>query len=146
MGRQEDESTGYVLPNHMLFQIAENMPKDQEGVIACCNPVPPLVNQHVSDIVRMIAEGRFYEGNPEVVSNACDEFEDIQREISPENTGARFNSTSYDDTRSGFEVYEITGPEIQDREPLLTLFTDDSSTNGESIESENYHWYRIEQT
>ena len=29
--RSEDESTAFVLPNHMMFKIAELLPGDQEG-------------------------------------------------------------------------------------------------------------------
>nr|XP_039255855.1 exosome component 10-like [Styela clava] len=58
MARQEDESPGYVLPNHMLFQIAEIMPREAQGVLACCNPVPPLVRQHVHAIHQLVLEAR----------------------------------------------------------------------------------------
>jgi len=122
MARQEDESTGYILPNHMMFQVAENMPKDQEGVIACCNPVPPLVNQHVADIVRMIAEGRFYEGSVEAVDEG-DEFSDLQAQhVLAENKNVDNMKAATWDARSGFEIYKITGPPIQTQEPSLALF------------------------
>lgn len=58
MARQEDESPGYVLPKHMLFQIAEIMPREAQGVLACCNPVPPLVRQHVHAIHQLVLEAR----------------------------------------------------------------------------------------
>jgi len=132
VARQEDESTGYVMPNHMMFQVAENMPKDQEGVIACCNPVPPLVNQHVSDIVRMIAEGRFYEGTAESVQDSDDEFKDIDPETRKEQSDQKCQLTT-DDTKSGFEIYKITGPRVHSREPLITLFN--GIATDEQIES-----------
>merc|ERR1711962_879353 len=132
VARQEDESTGYVMPNHMMFQVAENMPKDQEGVIACCNPVPPLVNQHVSDIVRMIAEGRFYEGTAESVQDSDDEFKDIDPETRKEQSDQKCQLTT-DDTKSGFEMYKITGPRVHSREPLITLFN--GIATDEQIES-----------
>jgi exosome complex exonuclease RRP6 len=47
IARQEDESTGYVLPQHMLLQIAESLPREMQGILACCNPIPPLVRQHL---------------------------------------------------------------------------------------------------
>ncbi|XP_042650865.1 exosome component 10 [Tyto alba] len=58
MARQEDESTGYVLPNHMLLKIAEELPKEPQGVIACCNPVPPLVRQQINELHLLIQQAR----------------------------------------------------------------------------------------
>ncbi|KAL7750457.1 exosome nuclease subunit [Sorochytrium milnesiophthora] len=54
VAREEDESTAYVLPNHMLFSIAERLPTDQASVLACCTPIPPLVRVHSTDIVHTI--------------------------------------------------------------------------------------------
>ncbi|XP_030835176.1 exosome component 10 [Strongylocentrotus purpuratus] len=65
LARQEDESTGYILPMHMLFQIAEILPKDQGGILACCNPVPPLVKQNINEIYHFILEARGYQANKE---------------------------------------------------------------------------------
>ncbi|XP_075459602.1 exosome complex component 10 isoform X2 [Ascaphus truei] len=58
MSRQEDESTGYVLPNHMMLKIAEELPKEPQGVIACCNPIPPLVRQQINELYRLIQQAR----------------------------------------------------------------------------------------
>ncbi|QSL64779.1 hypothetical protein MERGE_002081 [Pneumocystis wakefieldiae] len=54
VARQEDESVRYVLPNHILAQIAVNCPKDATSIFAICNNVPPLVRVHVDEIVRII--------------------------------------------------------------------------------------------
>ena len=48
----------YVLPTHMLLQIAEALPRDQQGVLACCNPIPPVVRQNTSELHAMILEAR----------------------------------------------------------------------------------------
>ncbi|NXP72759.1 EXOSX protein, partial [Ramphastos sulfuratus] len=56
--RQEDESTGYVLPNHMLLKIAEELPKEPQGIIACCNPIPPLVRQQINELHLLIQQAR----------------------------------------------------------------------------------------
>ena len=56
--RQEDESIGYVLPNHMLLKIAEELPKEPQGIIACCNPVPPLVRQQINELHLLIQQAR----------------------------------------------------------------------------------------
>ncbi|KAI1296934.1 Exosome component 10 [Halotydeus destructor] len=58
IARQEDESTGYVLPNHMLLQIAEVLPREQQGILACCNPVPPLVKQQLNELHILIMKAR----------------------------------------------------------------------------------------
>ncbi|KAJ8257617.1 hypothetical protein GJAV_G00187740 [Gymnothorax javanicus] len=58
LARQEDESTGYILPNHMMMKICEELPKESQGVIACCNPVPPLVRQQVNELQRLLQQAR----------------------------------------------------------------------------------------
>uniref|UniRef100_A0A1B6F5B3 Exosome complex component 10 homolog n=1 Tax=Cuerna arida TaxID=1464854 RepID=A0A1B6F5B3_9HEMI len=56
--REEDESTGYVLPNHMLLLIAEKLPKEMQGILACCNPIPPLVRQNLVFLHQIILKAR----------------------------------------------------------------------------------------
>lgn len=58
LARQEDESTGYVLPTHMLIKISEELPKEPQGIIACCNPVPPLVRQQVNELHLLVQQAR----------------------------------------------------------------------------------------
>ncbi|XP_074655817.1 exosome complex component 10-like [Tubulanus polymorphus] len=58
VARLEDESTGYVLPNHMLLQIAEFLPRESQGILACCNPIPPLVRQYIAELHRIILDAR----------------------------------------------------------------------------------------
>ncbi len=58
VARAEDESTGYVLPNHMLFQIAEIMPREPQGVLACCNPIPNLLRQQVQEVNILVQQAR----------------------------------------------------------------------------------------
>ncbi|XP_022211648.2 exosome component 10 [Drosophila obscura] len=56
--RQEDESYGYVLPNHMMLQIAESLPREMQGVLACCNPIPPLVRQQLHTLHQIVLKAR----------------------------------------------------------------------------------------
>ncbi|KAG0200226.1 exosome nuclease subunit [Mortierella sp. GBA30] len=56
--RDEDESIRYVLPNHMLFTLAEKMPEEASQVLACCNPVPPPVKMNATDIAMLISRTR----------------------------------------------------------------------------------------
>ena len=47
LARTEDESVMFVLPNHMMLKISTELPREMQGILACCNPVPPLVRQHL---------------------------------------------------------------------------------------------------
>ncbi|XP_064642526.1 exosome complex component 10-like [Lineus longissimus] len=58
VARDEDESLGYVMPNHMLLHISELLPRESQGVLACCNPIPPFVRQYLSEIHNIILEAR----------------------------------------------------------------------------------------
>lgn len=58
MARQEDESYGYVLPNHMMMQISEALPREIQGILACCNPIPTLVRQHLVYLHQIILKAR----------------------------------------------------------------------------------------
>jgi len=58
LARQEDESVGYVLPNHMMISIAEVLPREPNGILACCNPLPPLVKQQLNEIHRLVVDAR----------------------------------------------------------------------------------------
>ncbi|XP_041062323.1 exosome component 10 [Carcharodon carcharias] len=58
ISRLEDESTGYVLPNHMMIKIAEELPKEPQGIIACCNPIPPLVRQQINELHLLVQQAR----------------------------------------------------------------------------------------
>lgn len=48
----------YVLPNHMLLQIAEMLPREMQGILACCNPVPSLVRKNLSHLHQLISVSR----------------------------------------------------------------------------------------
>ncbi|KAJ0184090.1 hypothetical protein K1T71_000513 [Dendrolimus kikuchii] len=56
--RDLDESTVYLLPNHMMLSLAEILPREVQGVNACCNPMPPFVKQNLISIHRMILSCR----------------------------------------------------------------------------------------
>lgn len=58
MARKEDESYQYVLPNHMLLQISEVLPREMQGILACCNPIPPLVRQNLNEMHQLILQAR----------------------------------------------------------------------------------------
>jgi len=50
----QDESYRYVMPNHMLLHIAEAMPSTVPALLACCNPVPPLVRINADNLLHII--------------------------------------------------------------------------------------------
>ncbi|XP_012282289.1 exosome component 10 [Orussus abietinus] len=56
--RLEDDSTAYILPNHMLLNIAETLPREMQGILACCNPIPPLVRQNLLKLHKIILKAR----------------------------------------------------------------------------------------
>ncbi|KZC08697.1 Exosome component 10 [Dufourea novaeangliae] len=56
--REEDDSTAYVLPNHMLLNIAETLPREMQGILACCNPIPPLVRQNLLKLHKIVLKAR----------------------------------------------------------------------------------------
>ena len=58
MARSLDESHHYVLPNHMLIRIGEVLPREAQGILACCNPAPPLVREYLSVIHKIVLEGK----------------------------------------------------------------------------------------
>ncbi|XP_059093878.1 exosome component 10-like [Tigriopus californicus] len=58
VARQEDESPSYVLPNHMLLKICQELPREMQGILACCSPVPPLVKQSLHPLHMMILAAR----------------------------------------------------------------------------------------
>ncbi|XP_053658113.1 exosome component 10 [Anopheles marshallii] len=58
IARLEDESPGYVLPQHMALDIASKLPREMQGIIACCTPVPSLVRQHLHTIHQIILKAR----------------------------------------------------------------------------------------
>ncbi|XP_062535866.1 exosome complex component 10 [Armigeres subalbatus] len=68
IARQEDESPGYVLPQHMALDIASKLPREMQGIIACCTPVPSLVRQHLHTIHQIILKAREISLNKTVTS------------------------------------------------------------------------------
>ncbi|KAK6735527.1 hypothetical protein RB195_018628 [Necator americanus] len=58
VAREEDESVHYVLPNRMLVTIAESLPRELQGILQCCNPVPPLVKECLHQLLKMLFKCR----------------------------------------------------------------------------------------
>jgi exosome complex exonuclease RRP6 len=58
VARQEDESTGYVIPNRALINLAASLPNSMQAVVAACHPVPPLVQVYAEDVAYIVAKTR----------------------------------------------------------------------------------------
>ncbi|VDN04061.1 unnamed protein product [Thelazia callipaeda] len=56
--RTYDESPQYILPNHMMLQIAEVLPREMQGILACCYPIPVHVKQELHSLHQMISTAR----------------------------------------------------------------------------------------
>ncbi|OZC07173.1 hypothetical protein X798_05809 [Onchocerca flexuosa] len=56
--RADDESPQYVLPCHMMLQIAEVLPREMQGILACCCPVPLHVKQDLHVLHQIINTSR----------------------------------------------------------------------------------------
>ena len=56
--RVEDESVAYVIPGHMMLKICIELPREMQGILACCNPVPPLVKQNLHALHEIILKAR----------------------------------------------------------------------------------------
>lgn len=56
--RDEDESTAYILPNHMLLQLAQVLPREIQGILACCQPTPPAVKQNLNELHLIFLKSR----------------------------------------------------------------------------------------
>uniref|UniRef100_A0A3Q3WIJ6 Exosome complex component 10 n=1 Tax=Mola mola TaxID=94237 RepID=A0A3Q3WIJ6_MOLML len=125
LGRQEDESTGYVLPTHMMIKISEELPKEPQGIIACCNPVPPLVRQQVNELHLLVQQAREM---PllKVRKNGCWQWRFRVTLFGPHDTSRVSESdfhplspTGKLDTYLFFYLLNISEPEVsKDQEPL----------------------------
>ena len=58
MARQEDESEMFILKDHELISISSNLPRELQGILALCNPVPPLVRQNLVILHEFILKAR----------------------------------------------------------------------------------------
>ncbi|KHJ89810.1 HRDC domain protein, partial [Oesophagostomum dentatum] len=135
VAREEDESVQYVLPNHMMLNIAESLPRELQGIIHCCNPVPPLVKESLHELHKMIFKCRDLP-LVEYKDEATDEnFEEVLRRrklrgrYTKENIlficPLDFSQTDYDE-ESGNQVFRLESTDVTDvveRPPTYTLLS-----------------------
>jgi len=58
VARERDESLGFVLPKHMMLHIAKVLPREMQGILACCSPIPPLVREHLLTLHNIVLRAR----------------------------------------------------------------------------------------
>ena len=56
--RENDESNDYVLPSSMIYRIVYNIPEDKDGILAYCNPTPPLLSSSLNEVVLVIQRAK----------------------------------------------------------------------------------------
>lgn len=42
----------------MMLQIAETLPREMQGILACCNPIPPLVRSNLLELHKIVLKAR----------------------------------------------------------------------------------------
>lgn len=87
VAREQDESPDYVLPKHMLLQIAEVLPKEMQGVLACCNPIPPLVKTELLTIHTIIRAAREQKLLPVLEESVEQQIPQVHLQMEELNTG-----------------------------------------------------------
>jgi exosome complex exonuclease RRP6 len=134
LARQEDESTGYVLPDHMMFQLAEILPREIEGIIACCTPVPTLLRQQIQEVNRLI----------QIARNTTDMYiiENVPVIVESSSAGGGGGDTAVDghgsdddDDDGGIDqVIEISGPPVLAKDPVISIMAKPLSTLPSEVE------------
>jgi ribonuclease D len=56
IARKEDESTRFVIPNHMLLNLSRFMPVTAKDVIIGCSPTPALVRLYAKELATIIEQ------------------------------------------------------------------------------------------
>ncbi|MCP9262205.1 Exosome component 10 [Dirofilaria immitis] len=97
--RADDENPQYILPCHMMLQIAEVLPREMQGILACCSPVPLHVKQELHVLHQIINTSR----DQPLVKLLCH---------------LDFSSTKYNE-----EIRDIVTQEIS-----KTIYEDDATT------------------
>ena len=81
IARMEDESPGYVLPQHMALDIAAKLPKEMQGILSCCTPIPSLVRQHLHTIHQIILKAREIPVNRAISNTVQNQDQDNRHKI-----------------------------------------------------------------
>jgi hypothetical protein len=74
IARKEDESTRYVIPNHMLLNLCRFMPVSAKDVIQGCSPTPALVRLYAKELASLIEQTIACSQPTKVVSNTMPQY------------------------------------------------------------------------
>ena len=109
----------------MLLHIAETLPRESQGILALCNPVPPLVRLYLLDIHQIVTKARELS---------------LIKSILLENDRFRSN---YTNTESQFSCPHDLSELPEFRDDLPTLFSFDE--NSDDIIVHNIDSYHLDQ-
>lgn len=96
--REEDDSIAYVLPNHMLLNMAETLPREMQGILACCDSIPPLVRQNLLKLHKIILKAREQPLIKPIIE------EDIRQRLTQRNSVNNSEVWTHHDIPSGMEA------------------------------------------
>lgn len=140
IARQEDESCGYVLPNHMMVQICRTLPREVQGILACCNPIPPLVRTYLLELHQIALRAKEQPLVKSLVEEAVKSEPGVERDLRlilpQDNSGLEFR----DDlpTLLGGGLPQVPPLSDQMPTPIMSAFDDigrsDSSQTKEKLE------------
>ncbi|KAJ1948541.1 exosome nuclease subunit, partial [Linderina pennispora] len=118
--REEDESTGYVLPNHMLYAISNAMPEDVPSLLATCTPAPTLVRLEGAEIVRLIVQAK------RTTEARLGDMHELIKQAEEEAVGVRPAHTRFEDHDA-----DVDGDQTMDQVPRV----EDDVLSGELLAS-----------
>lgn len=146
VARAEDESPQFVLPNHMLLALAEQLPRDVGGIYACCNPLPFFVKQRTGDIFKIIVEAREIKLEKVVLSakekNDAQEARGVMNDSMDHITSILkskidFSHTKFDEERGDIDINKIEeGKDLiqkDQKNSLLSVLQSSSVSSTETI-------------
>ena len=58
LAREKDESPQYTLSRRALVRLSKEMPTSMHELSKCCNPLPPIVREHSSDVLVTIKKAK----------------------------------------------------------------------------------------
>lgn len=58
IARTEDEGLALMMPKHVLYNIARNMPLDMPSLLGCSHPISPTVRSRSGDLLKVIKEAK----------------------------------------------------------------------------------------
>lgn len=118
VAREEDESTGYVMPNHVLIKLTKQLPTRSDHLFRACHPVPPFVRKHAHELTTMVAAEKI-SFNAEQAKKQDVSEEKAGPPAAPQNTRKVWDSEGAEIVvRSA--VLEVSRSEIETNHPAWT--------------------------